>query len=209
MDAAYIAYDRCVNELAAFILAGGKSSRMGRDKAFLPFGGETLLSRALKLARAVAESVSVVGDVTKFAGFGPVVTDVYPERGPLGGIHAALSATKAEQNLILAVDLPFVELRFLEYMIAEAQKSVALVTVPQVGGGFQPLCAIYRKEFGVIADEALRKGKNKIDLQFAEVNSRFITEEELVRSDFSAEMFRNLNTPQDVEEALGKINPGR
>jgi len=198
-----------VNDLAAFVLAGGKSSRMTKDKAFLSFGAETLLSRAMKLASAVAESVSIVGDVKKFAGFGPVVADIYPDRGPLGGIHAALSATKAEQNLILAVDLPFLELRFLECLIAEAQKSAALVTVSQVGRGFQPLCAVYRREFGELADAALRKGRNKIDLLFAEINPRIITEEEFVRSGFSVEMFRNLNTPQDLEEALGKIGPER
>jgi molybdenum cofactor guanylyltransferase len=195
-----------MDELAAFVLAGGKSSRMGRDKAFLSFGGETLLSRALKLASAVAERVSVVGDVTKFAGFGPVVTDIYADRGPLGGIHAALSATSAEQNLILAVDLPFLDLRFVEYLVAEAQKSAVMVTVPHIGGGFQPLCAIYRRDFRSLADEALRNGKNKIDLLFAEINPRIIAEGEFVRSGFSAEMFRNLNTPQDVAQAAMQMD---
>ena len=94
---------------------------MGRDKAFLPFGEETLLSRSLRLARAVTESVSIVGDTKKFASFAPVVEDAYRDRGPLGGIHAALSTTSAEHNLIMAVDLPFLNLRFLQYLIAQAQ----------------------------------------------------------------------------------------
>lgn len=179
---------------------------MGRDKAFVPFGSETLLSRALKLASAVAERVSIVGEVDKFAAFASVVTDVYPDRGPLGGIHAALSATSTEQNLVLAVDLPFVEQRFLEYLIEEAQKSAAVVTVPHAGGGFQPLCAIYRLEFRDLAEEALRNGRNKIDPLFAKINPRIVAEEELVREGFSAEMFRNLNTPQDLEEARRKVN---
>jgi len=68
-----------------FILAGGKSSRMGVDKAFLEVGGRTLLARALELAETVAQQVRVVGDKTKFAPFGIVVDDIYPERGPLGG----------------------------------------------------------------------------------------------------------------------------
>jgi molybdenum cofactor guanylyltransferase len=201
----HIAYDRSVNELAAFLIAGGKSSRMGQDKAFLSLRGETLLSRSLQLARTVATNVFIVGDAKKFAAFGPVIEDIYPDRGPLGGIHAALCATSAELNLMLAVDLPFVDTRLLEYLTAEARKSKAIVTVPRTAARFQPLCAIYRSEFCAVADEALQNNKNKIDLLFAGIETRIIAEAELTRSGFSAEMFRNLNTPQDVDEALRKL----
>ena len=182
---------------------------MGRDKAFLPFGEETLLSRSLRLARAVTESVSIVGDTKKFASFAPVVEDAYRDRGPLGGIHAALSTTRSEHNLIMAVDLPFLDVRFLQYLIAQAQRSEAMVTVPQIGGGFQPLCAVYRREFATLAEDALRDGRNKIDLLFAETNSRIIVEPELTAAGFSADIFRNLNTAKDLEEALGSLQrPG-
>jgi molybdopterin-guanine dinucleotide biosynthesis protein A len=200
-----IAYDRSVHGVAAFILAGGKSSRMGRDKAFLPFEGETLLSRSLRLASSVTEHISIVGDAAKFSGFGRVVPDVYRDRGPLGGIHAALSATEADLNLILAVDLPFLQSHFLEYLIAEAKKCTATVTVPRTGGGFQPLCAVYRREFAVPAETALKQGKNKIDLLFATADLRIITEKELSGSGFSEEMFCNLNTPEELEEARARI----
>src|SRR5437899_1580697 len=93
--------------ITAFVLAGGKSIRMGRDKAFLQLGDRTLLLRALDLASTVAAEVRIVGDATKLAAFGPVVEDVYRERGPLAAIHAALLSTTTELNLMLAVDLPF------------------------------------------------------------------------------------------------------
>jgi molybdopterin-guanine dinucleotide biosynthesis protein A len=195
-----------VNNVAAFVLAGGKSSRMGRDKAFLPVQGETLLARSLKLATAVTQQVTIVGETGKFAAYGRVVADIVPGCGPLGGIHAALSATSAELNLILAVDLPFLEPRLLEYLIAEARKSESMITVPQAGGRFQPLCAIYRKEFTVVAESALQGGQNKIDLLFAKTNPRIVAEEELKRAGFSSGMFRNLNTPEDVQKALRKID---
>lgn len=195
-----------MDDLAVFILTGGKSSRMGRDKAFLSFAGETLLARSLKLARAVSEHVSIVGAAEKFAVFAPVIEDVCRDCGPLGGIHAALSSTDAELNLMLAVDLPFLDSNFLEYLITEARKSDAIVTVPHVGGGFQPLCAIYRREFGALADEALRNHANKIDLLFANIKLRLIDEEELTSAGFSPEMFRNLNTPADLEEAIASLN---
>ena len=115
-------YDRRVKEgiklgVTAFVLAGGKSSRMGSDKAFLRLGDETLLSQALKLTSAVVSEVCIVGDAKKFAAFGRVVEDVYRERGPLGGIHAALSGSTTELNLMLAVDLPFVTPAFLQYLL--------------------------------------------------------------------------------------------
>jgi len=185
--------------VTAFVLAGGKSSRMGSDKAFLRLGDETLLSRALKVAGTVAEEVRIVGDAKKFAPFGRVVEDVYHDRGPLGGIHAALSSSSTELNLMLAVDLPFVDPKFLEYLLLRARESGAMVTLARAGGGLQPLCAAYQEAFAEVADESLRNGKNKIDSLFARVQTCVIEEGELVRGGFSAEMFRNLNRPQEWE----------
>src|ERR1700722_20940618 len=94
------------SDVAAFILAGGKSTRMGTDKAFVMLEGRTLLARALEVARAVTAEVRIVGDPEKFAAFAPVVKDAFPGCGPLGGIHAALRASTAELNLMLAADVP-------------------------------------------------------------------------------------------------------
>src|SRR5690242_11391974 len=121
--------------MAGFVLAGGKSSRMGTDKAFLEFHGQILLSRAMNLIRGICPDVHVVGPKNKFQQFGPVVEDLYPDRGPLGGIHAALSTSTKDLNLILAVDLPQVEAAFLEYIITKARATDVLVTVPRAGGG--------------------------------------------------------------------------
>ncbi len=188
-------------DATAFILAGGKSSRMGRDKAFLQLRDETLLAHALKLSAAITKEVKIVGDATKFSAFGRVVEDVYPNRGPLGGIHAALSTSSTDLNLMLAVDLPFVGADFLQYLLARARESTAIVTLPRAAGGLQPLCAVYRRPFAEIAEEALRNGRNKIDSLFAKAGTCVIEDDELVRAGFSSEMFRNLNTPDDLEKA--------
>ncbi|MGA9040297.1 MAG: molybdenum cofactor guanylyltransferase [Terriglobales bacterium] len=185
----------------AFILAGGKSSRMGADKAFLELGGRTLLARALELAKTVAAQVQLVGDKAKFAPFGTVVEDIYPGRGPLGGIHAALMSTTTDFNLMLAVDLPFIGPQFLMYLLSEAQRTKAVVTVARTGGGFQPLCAVYRKEFADVAEQALQAGNNKIDSLFRRVNTRVIDEEELAKAGFDIRIFQNLNTPEDWDRA--------
>lgn len=174
---------------------------MGQDKAFLVLGGRTLLERALALARAVAENVATVGDPAKFAAHGQVIEDVYRDRGPLGGIHAALSHTSTEWNLILGVDLPFVNADFLCFLISVAKSCDAVVTVPSTNGRYEPLCAVYRKSFASHAESALKTGKNKIDALYFSVPVRSVDEKEITAHGFSADMFRNLNAPADWELA--------
>lgn len=198
-------YDRGMEAVSAFVLAGGKSSRMGADKAFVELGGRRLLDRALELAGAIASDVRIVGSAEKVARFGRVVEDEFPNCGPLGGIHAALRASQTELNFVLAVDLPFVEVGFLRYLLTEAQASKAVVTVPRAGGGWQPLCAVYRREFAAVAETALRQNRNKIDPLFGMVAIRAVDDDELKKCGFSAHMFRNLNTPEDLGEARREV----
>jgi molybdenum cofactor guanylyltransferase len=192
---------RDVSTVDAFVLAGGKSSRMGVDKAFLVLGGRSLLNRVLQLAKMITEQVTIVGDPLKFAAFGPVVQDVFTGRGPLGGIHAALATSNAELHLILGVDLPFLNTTFLNYLVAQAKSSLATITVPFAAGGYQPLCAVYRSEFADVAGKALHQRRNKIDALFPQVSLRTIDEGELRQAGFSNSIFQNVNTPKDWEQA--------
>ena len=174
---------------------------MGADKALLNFGASTLLQRSLSLVRRVCTEVGIVGDSGRLADYGEVIADVYPGCGPLGGIHAALLHSSAELNLALAVDMPFVTRELLEYLFVTASESEALVVVPCTARGFQPLCAVYRRDFGAAAESALRAGKCKIDQVFANVRVQAIEEEELARAHFSEQMFFNVNTPEDLRVA--------
>jgi molybdenum cofactor guanylyltransferase len=197
--------DAPVPDVAMFILTGGKSTRMGTDKAFIRLDGLTLLARALAVARLVTADVRIVGDAAKFGAFAPVVEDVFRECGPLGGIHAALRASAAELNLMLAVDLPFVSRGLIEYLITRARSSDAIVTVARAGGGWQPLCAIYRREFVDVAEKALLQGRYKIDTLFDMQRTQVIDEDELTGRGFSREMFRNLNTPEELAQAGERV----
>jgi molybdopterin-guanine dinucleotide biosynthesis protein A len=199
-------YDHGVDPVTAFVLAGGKSSRMGQDKAFLQLGGRTLLARALEVAGAVAACTWIVGSAAKFAAFGRVVEDVYAGQGPLAGIHAGLAITNTDLNLVLALDLPFLDPDWLRYLIFRARQSRALVVTSRAAGGLQPLCAVYRRSFAEVAEHSLRSGRNKIDRLFTEVEVEVIEPEELARNGFSEEMFRNVNTAGDWEAA--KISIG-
>ena len=186
-------------DLTAFILAGGKSTRMGADKAFLEVQGRTLLTRALELARSVAGEVRIVGDRAKFAAFAPVVEDVFPNCGPLGGIHAALRASQTDLNLMLAVDLPLISPKLLQYLITRARDASATVTAARANGGWQPLCAVYRREFADAAEQALQSGNYKIATLFLPSCTQLVSEEQLGSAGFRTDIFRNVNTPAELD----------
>ncbi|HKT88858.1 MAG TPA: molybdenum cofactor guanylyltransferase [Candidatus Sulfotelmatobacter sp.] len=188
--------------VSAFILAGGQSTRMGADKAFVALNGRTLLQRVLGTARSVTPNVHIVGDPAKFSPFAPVIADVFPGCGPLAGIHAALRSSGTDLNLMLAVDLPFIPPALLQFLTTQAEAfPVAAAIVPRTSHGWQPLSAVYRRSFADLAEEALRAGHYKIDVLFQRTPVRAISEEELQSAGFSPQVFRNLNTPQDLAAA--------
>jgi molybdenum cofactor guanylyltransferase len=188
--------------VAGFVLTGGKSSRMGQNKAVLKFHGQTLLEIAVAKAREVALSTKVVGQREKFGR--DAIEDIFPNCGPLGGIHAALAQSQHELNLILAVDTPLIEVKFLKFLFEQAESSRAVVTVPRTAEGFQPLCAVYRKAFDGVAERALKRGNYKIDALFLQVETRIIEEAEMRRFAFDPAMFQNLNTREEYERASAR-----
>src|SRR5262245_31211728 len=104
-------------DLTAFVLAGGKSTRMGRDKAALSLHGHTLLETAIAAARTVAGEVFILGPAELYSSYGPTIADIFPGCGPLGGIHAALSNSKTQFNLVTGVDTPFLSPGLLRYIV--------------------------------------------------------------------------------------------
>jgi len=193
-------------DLGGFILAGGRSSRMGTDKSLLRFGDSTLIESALNRLGSVTTKVSIVSPRDDLAKYAPVVHDVYPGSGPLGGIHAALASSKHELNLMLAVDMPLVPVQLLQNLLAVAQQSGAVVTVPQTGDGFQPLCAVYRKEFAMLAERALQGDDYKIDRLFKQTETRVVNEAELEKWGYNSQIFMNLNTPDDLRRTVPGVS---
>jgi molybdenum cofactor guanylyltransferase len=188
-----------VENATAFILVGGKSSRMGSDKALLSLGGQSLLTQALLTASAVASTVRISGSKDRYAKFGDVVEDIYRDCGPLGGIHAALSATSTDLNLMLSVDMPRMTSKFLKWLLERASASPELILVPDAAGGPQPLCAVYRPGALPAVTQALQSGKYKIGRLFSKVPTRVLTELEIVSSGFSVTIFQNVNTPDEYK----------
>jgi len=201
---AELRYDVGVDDVTAFILAGGRSSRMGTDKALLPLGQQTMLERALHTASRVANSVFIVGPRERYARYGNVVEDVFPDCGPLGGIHAALCITQTELNLMLSVDTPLMGPDFLAWLLEQARASSALIVVPEALGGLQPLAAVYRRPLRAVAEQALKRGDYKIDHLFPLAPTRYISEAEIRAAAFSPLVFRNVNTSEEYEDLVQK-----
>lgn len=195
-----------IPDVTAFVLTGGKSERMGQDKATLRLpSGNTLLEHALAVAGEVAGEVRIVGPRERYshlAWAGEIVEDIYPHAGPLAGIHAALSQSGTEWNLIIAVDLPRVTSKLLLWLIEQAKTAGKQVAIVSVGKGVQPLCAVYRRDFAATAERALEQGRYKVDASFDPAETHLIAESELSAAGFSPELFTNVNTPDEFRESL-------
>jgi molybdopterin-guanine dinucleotide biosynthesis protein A len=191
--------------MTGFVLAGGKSSRMGTDKAALSLNGRTLLEHALAAIRPVCEPVFIVGPRTLYGGFGPGYEDIVPDCGPLGGVHSALTHSQTELNLIIAVDTPFLIPELLRYLAERAVDASCMIVAPRIAGYVQPLCAVYSRTFLPIAAAAIQVGKYKLAPLFPPEKTLVITEAELERFAFTPDMFENLNTPEDMERARGAL----
>lgn len=148
------------NNVAAFVLAGGASTRMGCDKALLELDGVPMVVHMARLAETLVTSVTVVGPPERYASLGLcVVADRANNIGPLGGITTALTASAADWNLILGCDLPFLSTRWMEWLIARTLKSLAQAVVPESQRGLEPLAAMYRKDCAQAFSAAIERGR--------------------------------------------------
>jgi len=193
-------------QLSGFVLAGGRSTRMGQDKATVTLNGTTLLQHALAALNEVCSHVAILGRHELYGSLAPVYEDIFPGCGPLGGIHAALSSSKTQFNLIIAVDTPFLAPEFLSYLADRAIDSGAIVTTPEIDDYTQPLCTVYSLDFHAIAEQALRQGNYKIVPLFPKDRTLVIKESELKKFAFAADMLENLNTPEDLARARRRFS---
>jgi molybdopterin-guanine dinucleotide biosynthesis protein A len=151
---------------AGFVLTGGRSSRMGRDKALLPIEGSVLVERTAERVRAAAGCVTLIGAPERYAHLGlPVAADLVEDCGPIGGLYTALKIGRADWNLLVACDMPGVTAEFLVELLAAARQSGSTCLVPQTEAGLHPLCAVYhRRAEGAVASAIEHKRFKMHDL---------------------------------------------
>jgi molybdopterin-guanine dinucleotide biosynthesis protein A len=198
--------------LSAAVLAGGKSRRMGTDKAILAVGADDrpMLAMVLERLSNVAADVMVVGgDHEHYAQFGArVVPDTYRDVGTLGGIHAAISQGTHEYCFVVACDMPFLNTALLAHMARTPRDFDVLVPmlpgVSRQGGHgvvFQTLHAIYSKQCLPPIERQIASGNRQVVGFFQDVRLRTVGEDEVRAFDPTLRSFFNANTPQLLAEA--------
>jgi molybdopterin-guanine dinucleotide biosynthesis protein A len=183
------------------ILAGGRSRRMGSDKGLLPFGGRRLIEVVLETLRPLfPEIIIVANEPAAYAAFGvPVMTDRFPGHGPLGGIHAALCASRSPHTFCIACDMPFPNSAVITHLVSLAPGYDAVV--PHSREGYEPLHAVYGWSCLTPVEAMLHARRLRVDALFAAVRVRFVDATELSPLDPTERWFTNVNTPDDLEAA--------
>ena len=193
-------------DLTLVIAAGGKSTRMGQDKRFLPLDGETLLARTLRKGRAAGFHSIVLAaegtreDLTTLAAeYGAMlVADEIPAQGPAAAIAAGLSAAETEWSLVLSGDMPFYDFELVRTLLPYADGDTQVI-LPTLSGYWQPLAALYRRDAGAVFGTAIARGDRKLGVILRELA---VCEVPLT---VDAGLFFNVNTPAAYRLALGRL----
>ncbi len=206
--------------VTGFVLAGGRSSRLGQDKVLLPWNNSTLLEEALrKLCLVVGAEhgrVRICTNRLELGRYAPVVPDAQSDRaesaGPLAGILAALEVAETDWNLFLPVDLPLLPVEFLSGLLAYARASQALAVIPYLANHPQPLCAAYHRKLLPGLQQAFLDGRYKVMLAMQEATAQTANtipeNSALARYDVNpthADWFLNINTPEELAQARTKF----
>ncbi len=187
--------------LTVAVLAGGRSRRMGRDKALLPMGESTLLQRVMDAAAPVSDQhLLITNSPASHALFAwPQAADLYPDKGPLGGLYTALSHTKTDHLLLLACDLPYLNTPFLRFLCEQIDDNQAIV--PDSADGQQPLCAIYNRSVLTAVTHALQQNQLGMRRLLSQLSIRTISPDQWHPFDSDNRLFTNLNTPEDYRSS--------
>jgi molybdopterin-guanine dinucleotide biosynthesis protein A len=178
--------------IGVIILAGGKSSRMGEDKGLMTLFGKPMITYVIDAVKEVSTNITIITNNKKYAIFGyPLVKDVIPEKGPLGGIYSGLKASPYEYNIVLSCDIPYIKPALLKYLLLQSEEFD--ITIAKHLDRFHPLIGIYSKNCLPVISSNLVKGKLKLTALFDELDTNVIETDE-----FDEIGFRNLNTKQDI-----------
>lgn len=191
------------NNVNAFILAGGKSSRMGIDKGLIKFNGKSIIEYILEQLKPVVQKIVIVSNNPDYELFGvTVISDLVKDIGPAGGIYTALSHTDSESNFIVSCDMPFINSTAIQYVIQNSAQT--LITVPVYHQQMEPLFAAYSRQ-------CLAKWKELVEKGFVRLQD-IISQFEWLKLNvddvdgFDEFIFTNLNTKTDLENAFKQLS---
>ena len=188
---------------SGIILAGGLNKRFsGREKAFITIGGKRIMDRLYELFRNMfAKIIIVTNDPVKYLEWDAhIVTDIFPIRSSLCGIHAGLTYTQTPHAFITACDAPFLQKDVVEKILEGLSDDIDVV-IPKTAAGMEPLCAAYSIRCLETIDRQLKSDKLKIQMFFRKMRVRRISEQTLRRVDPHLASFFNVNSPSDLVRA--------
>ncbi|KJR99946.1 MAG: hypothetical protein VR68_07800 [Peptococcaceae bacterium BRH_c4a] len=188
-------------KISGIILAGGKSSRMGKNKALLEIDGLTLIERVAAIMSGVCSEIIIAGDSSgtlNKTGYRSV-PDIYPGCGPLSGIHAGLSAARNQYSFIIACDMPFVDEKLMRKIIDQAEDSYEAVIL-KTGKFYEPLFSLYGKGYVRAAEASIEKGVYKVTASLSLVRWKTVSVDVDEMPDLG-KCLLNINTPGEYEKA--------
>ena len=191
--------------ITGVILAGGQSSRMGQNKALMPLGGKRLVDRVVETMREVFRDLLMVTNTPEvYADLGlPMVGDVWPEKGSLGGVYSAIYHVTTPYCLVVACDMPFLNAGIMRYLMTQIVDYD--VIIPDVLDELQTLHAIYSKACLQPIERRLEANRLRIVGFFPDVRVRMVTASELQPYDPELLAFQNLNTPEEFQAAEQRL----
>jgi molybdopterin-guanine dinucleotide biosynthesis protein A len=191
-------------EASAIVLAGGKSLRFGKNKSQVKIGKRSLLEQVIACVSSVCSDIIIVGGelrIPQITGYPKlrVTTDIYPDKGPLGGIYTGLKTSTNRLNLVVAGDMPFLNPDLLRHMLGLAD-SFDLV-VPRVGDLIEPLHAVYTRSCLSPIENMLSQNELRVRALFPLVKTRYVYAKEIEKFDRHHLSFFNVNTKADLARA--------
>ena len=187
-------------KFGAVILCGGKSRRMGTDKAMLTLNGLPFIERLAGELSDFNELFISVDSTDNHPQTGlPAIADIYPNCGPMGGLHAALSLCKADALLVLSCDMPLFRREFGEYLFSELTPDADAVVPRTSDGRVHPLCAVYRKTALPIFESLLDSGNFRMRDALANLLVKYVS---IKDSSYYEKCLQNVNTPAEYEALL-------
>lgn len=191
--------------ISGVILAGGKSRRMGRNKALLPIGGKPVILRLVEQFQSLFEEAFVIAnDAALYAPYcSRIVPDLYPGKGPLAGLHAALSHCGRDWVFISACDTPFIQATVVQEM-ARLRENVD-AALAETEEGPQPLNAYYSRRCLPAIQRCLEADELRMISFWPEIKMRVAPWAQVKQWDSSARTFWNMNTPEDYQAALALV----
>jgi len=181
-------------DISGFVLAGGKSNRMGTDKALLLVQEETLLIRIKNLIDPFCKTVEISGYNSDYSDFNiKMIPDLYPGIGPVSGLISSLKHSSTEWNLLVSVDTPFINKELIQSLITQIGDYDCII--PEHDGGVEPLIGLYNRQILPQLEEVINQGDYKLMRLVAKLNTRYLDCRPLIQK--HPRLFFNINRPED------------